>query len=547
MNYKSTIFLLAGRTGGPIMPLLATFKGILEIEKLEKEKLKNTKNLKLQNLSNELENSLVNENLDKKSQFEAVIIGVKNGFEEKLAIRENLKLEFLPEAKLELLSFRPKFGKLTEWKQNLVQISEFLVGIWKFFGMVFLLLNSIFRSFWLICKYRPVAILSSGSFLAIPVLWVSWFWNLCNFKNILGRILIITHQQDPIPGLSSKLTFELGMLQTCVFDYSKRWQKFQNATIIPNPIDFTKFENTTKTIKNKELRDFLNPLAKNDQNHIEIGQTKFGYEFDKLEIIRQNRNINIPTKFKQEKEKSVYFTGQNTIQNSQNLPLEFDKLQNLEKELILGVKAQKLPLFLIFGGGSGSEFINNWVWQNLAELTQNFRILHLSGIHTEQKLKGIDNKDYNLKQIIEKNSSKFDEIPQNSQNQNSRFFYSKNSSTNKSKYCQIPNLLEDMPNVLKSADLVMCRAGLGSISELLYLSKSAFLVPLENSHQEKNAEIVSQFFGILEQKNSEQWLEIILRDYPQKFAKINYPNQDKIQQKLMEYYQQIYQLIDKRQ
>lgn len=511
MNSKSTIFLLAGRTGGPIMPLLATFKGILEIEKLEKEKLKNTKNLKLQNLSNELESSLVNENLDKKSQFEAVIIGVKNGFEEKLAIRENLKLEFLPEAKLELLSFRPKFGKLTEWKQNLAQISEFLVGIWKFFGMVFLLLNSIFRSFWLICKYRPVAILSSGSFLAIPVLWVSWFWNLCNFKNILGRILIITHQQDPIPGLSSKLTFELGMLQTCVFDYSKRWQKFQNATIIPNPIDFTKFENTTKTIKNKELRDFLNPLAKNDQNHIEIGQTKLG--------------------------------------------CEFDKLQNLEKELILGVKNQKLPkklpLFLIFGGGSGSEFINNWVWQNLAELTQNFRILHLSGIHTEQKLKGINykinNKDDNLKQIIEKNSSEFDENPQNSQNQNSRFFYSKNSSTNESKYCQIPNLLEDMPNVLKSADLVMCRAGLGSISELLYLSKSAFLVPLENSHQEKNAEIVSQFFGILEQKNSEKWLEIILRDYPQNFTKINYPNQNKIQQKLMEYYQQIYQLIDKKQ
>jgi UDP-N-acetylglucosamine:LPS N-acetylglucosamine transferase len=196
-----TIFLLAGRTGGPIMPLLATFKGILEVEKSENQNISQIKN-------------------KTESQFEAVIIGVKNGFEEKLAKQENLKLELLPEAKLELLSFGFRFEK-SNWKQNLSQIGEFLVGIGKFFLMIYLLLNSILGSFWLIWKYRPTAILSSGSFLAIPVLWSSHIWNFVNFKNIFGqKILIITHQQDPIPGLASKLTFNLGKLQTCVFDYS---------------------------------------------------------------------------------------------------------------------------------------------------------------------------------------------------------------------------------------------------------------------------------------------------------------------------------------
>lgn len=518
-----TIFLLAGRTGGPIMPLLATFRGILEIEKLEnqnkeeiksKNLLENSEQCNLaENCQNtELENSqnnLKDKKFDQKSQFEGVIIGVKNGFEEKLATRENLKLEFLPEAKLELLSFTIRFEKVENWQQNLSQISEFLLGIWKFIGMIFLLLVSFFRAFWLIWKYRPAAILSSGSFLAIPILWSTHLCNLVNFKNIFGqKILIITHQQDPIPGLASKLTFGLGVIQTCVFDYSKKWKKFQKATIIPNPLDFTKFENTPK-VGNLELVDFLGlNYSQNNKNQDENKQN--------LILKLQNNSYNL-----------------NKIKtNANKIPQKINNLEELEFQKI---NNQKFPLFLIFGGGSGSEFINNWVLQNLAELTQNFRILHLSGIHIEQN--------------CQKNQSKTEINPdytsKNHQNQNSHLSsLAKFSNTNESNYFQIPSLLTEMPIALKSADLVMCRSGLGSISELLYFSKPAFLVPLENSHQEKNAEIVGQYFAILKQKNSDNWLETILQNYPQKFTNINYPNPHQTQEKLTKYYQKIYELIN---
>lgn len=499
---KQTIFLLAGRTGGPIMPLLATFRGILTIEK------KNKNNHKVENKfdSKEIE-----------SQFEAVIIGVKNGFEEKLAKQENLKLEFLPEAKLELLSFSFHFKSPKNWKYNLSQIGEFVAGVGKSVGMIFLLLASFVQSFWLIWKYKPTAILSSGSFLAIPVLWSAFLCNFFNFKNIFGKkILIITHQQDPIPGLASRLTFGLGLVQTCVFEYSKNWKKFQKAKIIPNPIDFSKFyQKNPENPENKELANFLN--------------------------IGLNPNLEMDLETDLEKENKP---------NEKSPELKQDLQKSLEKK-------GKLPLFLIFGGGSGSEFINNWVWQNLVDLTQNFRILHLSGIHTKSEKasqtkdkvlfqKNLNVSNYtsnsqvsklNLVKKIKDSNSKIETPDLNS------IFPSLNQKNQN--YLQIPSLLGDMPLALQSADLVMCRSGLGSISELLYLNKPSFLVPLENSHQEKNAQVVRDYFGILEQKDSEKWLEIIIKNYPQKFAKINYPSPSQIQKHLNTYYQNVYNLITK--
>ena len=43
------------------------------------------------------------------------------------------------------------------------------------------------------------------------------------------------------------------------------------------------------------------------------------------------------------------------------------------------------------------------------------------------------------------------------------------------------------PEALHKADLVVCRAGFGSISELSALSKAAIIIPIPQSHQEDNA------------------------------------------------------------
>lgn len=150
-------------------------------------------------------------------------------------------------------------------------------------------------------------------------------------------------------------------------------------------------------------------------------------------------------------------------------------------------------LLLIMGGGGGSYFINNWVGQNLDELTDDFRVIHLTGL------------------LIE--------------NENS----SKNSD-----YLAIKIATTTMPLLLVEADIVICRAGLSSITELSYLNKQAFLVPIPESHQIINAEVVKDQFEILEQDSSSKWLEKIKEKIKIPKSPNSHSNLDK---KLEEYYQ----------
>lgn len=56
----------------------------------------------------------------------------------------------------------------------------------------------------------------------------------------------------------------------------------------------------------------------------------------------------------------------------------------------------------------------------------------------------------------------------------------------------------DMPLVMAAADLVLCRAGASTISELTALAKPAILVPspnVTNDHQTKNAQVIAQGGG----------------------------------------------------
>jgi UDP-N-acetylglucosamine:LPS N-acetylglucosamine transferase len=77
-------------------------------------------------------------------------------------------------------------------------------------------------------------------------------------------------------------------------------------------------------------------------------------------------------------------------------------------------------------------------------------------------------------------------------------------------YFRTEVLFEDMPLVMILADRVICRAGMASISELLYLKKKAFLIPLEHSHQELNAELMEDKFVILRQGEKGKWVEVVL-------------------------------------
>lgn len=110
-------------------------------------------------------------------------------------------------------------------------------------------------------------------------------------------------------------------------------------------------------------------------------------------------------------------------------------------------KPQTLPMLLVLGGGTGSEALNNLVSESLFELTKQFFVVHVTG---NKKLE---------KDLIHNN-------------------YQSHS------FLQA----EEMADVMKQATLVITRAGLGTLTELSFLSKPTIIIPMPNSHQEDNAE-----------------------------------------------------------
>jgi UDP-N-acetylglucosamine--N-acetylmuramyl-(pentapeptide) pyrophosphoryl-undecaprenol N-acetylglucosamine transferase len=51
---------------------------------------------------------------------------------------------------------------------------------------------------------------------------------------------------------------------------------------------------------------------------------------------------------------------------------------------------------------------------------------------------------------------------------------------------------EEIAGAYATAEIVVSRAGMGSLTELSYLGKPAILIPMPDSHQEENAEIFAE-------------------------------------------------------
>jgi UDP-N-acetylglucosamine:LPS N-acetylglucosamine transferase len=333
---KQNIFLIAGRTGGPYFPIPKIISAL--------------------------------------DQFNPIIVGVKFGFEQRVCESERLQLIFLPEAKLNILSF----SKTT--------FSNKIYGLFDLIWNILKLIISLFICTYYLLKFQPKIIYSTGSFLAVPLFLVA---NCTNFLRLTNAKLVV-HQQDPSVGLSNKICVKMADLKSCIFEYTQlNFPSFKNSYLIQNPILESKFSASSKW-KNQELQNFL-----------------------------------------------------------------------------INSKKQKL---LIFGGGSGAKFINDWTLLNLNELAASFDIVHLTGILQKSNVE----------------------------------------TTALQNYFSIEAIFDDMPQLLGGVDFVLCRAGLGTISELEHLHKKAFLVPIPDTHQKLNAELVKDKFVILEQENSSGWMNLIL-------------------------------------
>lgn len=63
---------------------------------------------------------------------------------------------------------------------------------------------------------------------------------------------------------------------------------------------------------------------------------------------------------------------------------------------------------------------------------------------------------------------------------------------------EVREYIHDMPRIMAAADLIMCRAGASTISELSYMGKPVIMVPspnVTNNHQEKNARVLERAGG----------------------------------------------------
>ncbi len=115
-----------------------------------------------------------------------------------------------------------------------------------------------------------------------------------------------------------------------------------------------------------------------------------------------------------------------------------------------------MPTILVIGGGTGAAAINKLIWDGLNDLTKFCRVIHITG-----KKKNIPN---SIRQLA-------DQIP-NSDYKNYEFLNA-----------------DQVAEAYAAADIVVSRAGMGALTELSYLSKSAILIPMPDSHQEDNAKI----------------------------------------------------------
>ena len=143
--------------------------------------------------------------------------------------------------------------------------------------------------------------------------------------------------------------------------------------------------------------------------------------------------------------------------------------QNLYKKYNLN---SNLSTVLFMGGGRGAESINNLVSDSINQLVTFCQVVHITG---KLKIKTFKSK------II-----------------NNYIIY---------------DFLVDNTELLSLADLIVSRAGMGTLTELAYLSKPSIIIPIPDSHQVDNAKYFKnkQAIVMLDQKDldEEKLLKVI--------------------------------------
>lgn len=129
------------------------------------------------------------------------------------------------------------------------------------------------------------------------------------------------------------------------------------------------------------------------------------------------------------------------------------------------------PTILIMGGGTGSEFINKVVIASLPQLLEYVQVIHATGGRWSKQF---DHPNYHPYIFLGK----------------------------------------ELPHAYKVADLVICRGGMSTLSELSVLKKAGIVIPLPDSPQVSNAQLFAYLNSIVMVSESEltpDWLSRVVR------------------------------------
>ena len=108
-----------------------------------------------------------------------------------------------------------------------------------------------------------------------------------------------------------------------------------------------------------------------------------------------------------------------------------------------------LPTLLVLGGGTGAEFLNNLILKSLPQLSKIIQVIHSTG---KNKLLSSASVNYRPYEFI-----------------------------------------SNMADAYAAADIVLCRAGVSTITELSNLNKLSIIVPMPQTHQELNGYLMTEY------------------------------------------------------
>lgn len=151
-----------------------------------------------------------------------------------------------------------------------------------------------------------------------------------------------------------------------------------------------------------------------------------------------------------------YFPAQKVVFSGYPVRREmFSNLAGLPKPQGLDLEAATKPIVFVTGGGNGSLQLNEAVKRQLTELTAKYLVLHQVGAKFLTEYARFDSASYRAFDFVK----------------------------------------EEMPYLLRRADVVISRAGAGTVCELLAIQKRSVFVPL------KIAQKNEQFHNATEAKN----------------------------------------------